>query len=159
MPPPKPPTASDRQAAHIAVRMAVRSGRLPPLTECALCGGKQSPNGRNVEYHHHSYAPEHWLDVIAVDRACHRKIHAGTIPEPATGTYRRKPWGLTLPETDELLRQILPMLAEWGPPIAPEHRQLWAAVRARANTLGLVGSFAAYDRRELTPAGLALLAS
>ena len=57
------------QGGRSAVTSAVKHGLLPrPATiPCVDCGKPAQ------EYHHHlGYAPEHWLNVVAVCRTCHR---------------------------------------------------------------------------------------
>lgn len=65
-------TDSNKINARKAVRQAVMDEALPAITTCKCqeCG-KQAQH-----YHHWSYLPEHWLDVIAVCAECHKKIHA-----------------------------------------------------------------------------------
>lgn len=60
--------------AHWEVSKAVSAGKLkdPKTLCCANCGGAA------VEYHHESYAPEHWLDVIPLCHSCHMTIHSRT---------------------------------------------------------------------------------
>ncbi len=60
-------------SAQAAVQRAVRRGVLPkPDSILCDCGTTA------VEYHHHKgYAPEHWLDVIAVCQGCHTGEHNG----------------------------------------------------------------------------------
>lgn len=60
-----------KRRAHRAVKHAIRSGRMLPVksSSCARCGGQAEI------YHHHSYAPECWLDVEPVCRECHGKEH------------------------------------------------------------------------------------
>ena len=62
----------ERRKAKDAVNNAIKSGKLPqPNTlNCNYCP-KQAE-----QYHHPSYEPEHWLDVIPVCCLCHRKIHS-----------------------------------------------------------------------------------
>ena len=57
--------------AHVAVAQAVQVGRLPEAASlpCADCGGRAD------RYHHHSYAPEDWLDVTALCASCHVRRH------------------------------------------------------------------------------------
>ncbi len=64
---------SDKAKAHNAVAVAVVQGRLPKAStcSCAHCGGGAT------EYHHWSYASEHWLDVVPLCHSCHMKIHFG----------------------------------------------------------------------------------
>lgn len=59
-----------RQAVN-AVNTAIASGRMPraDTRDCAKCDKSAK------EYHHWSYEPEHWLDVIPLCRSCHRLIH------------------------------------------------------------------------------------
>ncbi len=58
--------------AAIALKDAIRAGRIKPAREC-LCAdcGKQAQH-----YHHESYAPAHWLDVVPLCASCHQKRHA-----------------------------------------------------------------------------------
>lgn len=59
-----------KRAAHMAVKSAVRRKDLPPIktVQCVICGKPAQ------DYHHWSYEPEHWLDVIPVCKSCHRKV-------------------------------------------------------------------------------------
>ena len=69
-------------AAHFA------ASKLPLATECEVCRRPQwivANGGPGVVLHHHSYAPEHHTDVIPLCQSCHRRVHAGTLPEPRTG--------------------------------------------------------------------------
>lgn len=68
----------DKRNAKNAVMHAVAKGTLPRVTArlCVVCG-EQAKN-----YHHWSYAPEHWLDVIPVCVRCHKMIHTGEISIP-----------------------------------------------------------------------------
>lgn len=64
---------SDKAKAHDAVTAAVAQGRLPKAStcSCAHC------DGAATEYHHWSYASEHWLDVVPLCHGCHMKVHFG----------------------------------------------------------------------------------
>lgn len=59
-------------SARQSVNYAVHTGKLQPIKSCTcqICG-KQAE-----EYHHWSYEPEHWLDVIPLCQPCHTKLHA-----------------------------------------------------------------------------------
>jgi len=62
----------ERVLAHQVVRDAIKAGKLPrPNTlQCHYCPEK------GKHYHHHKgYEPEHFLDVVAVCKKCHRKLH------------------------------------------------------------------------------------
>lgn len=61
----------DKYAAHTAVSTAMRNGVLPPIKECKC----QKCDKQAQHYHHWSYEPEHWLDVIPLCATCHRKEH------------------------------------------------------------------------------------
>lgn len=76
--------ASDRERTHpLAIQAknkvnnAINEGKMPSVKtrSCADCGGQAQ------HYHHESYAPEHWLDVVPLCRSCHKKRHA----KPPTG--------------------------------------------------------------------------
>lgn len=56
--------------AQNAVQYAMKIGNLLCARNFQCFCGKQAQH-----YHHSSYAPEHWLDVIAVCIPCHRKVH------------------------------------------------------------------------------------
>ena len=82
-----------------AVYAAIAAGEIDAEPRsCCVCGvaGRYPPDGPHrinapawsIVWHHHSYAPEHWLDVVPVCRSCHNRIHFGTIPEPRTGQLR-----------------------------------------------------------------------
>lgn len=57
--------------ARQLVNRAVEAGTLAPVSECAcvFCG-----NGAHV-YHHHSYAPDDWLNVDPLCGSCHKLLH------------------------------------------------------------------------------------
>jgi uncharacterized Zn finger protein (UPF0148 family) len=57
------------------VMQQVQKGAMPSASKCTCV----ACNGQAAHYHHWSYAPEHWLDVIPVCARCHKKIHAGEI--------------------------------------------------------------------------------
>lgn len=58
--------------AQAAVSYAVRSGRLVRVDtlKCAQCDATAQA------YHHESYEPERWLDVIPLCDKCHRRLHS-----------------------------------------------------------------------------------
>lgn len=60
-----------KRRAHRAVKRAVYLGKMPAAKDCVCvnCGVQAEI------YHHHSYAPECWLDVEPVCRVCHGKEH------------------------------------------------------------------------------------
>ena len=62
----------EKRHAKNAANSAVLSGKLPrPDTlKCHYCPVQAE------HYHHPSYKPEHWLDVIPVCVPCHYKIHS-----------------------------------------------------------------------------------
>jgi len=60
-----------KKQARKAVFHAVRNGTLPQARSMICSCGKTA-----LQYHHPSYEPEHWLDVIPVCRKCHINIHA-----------------------------------------------------------------------------------
>lgn len=57
--------------AVYTVSNAVKLGVLPSAKTlvCRKCGAQAE------QYHHWSYEPEHWLDVVPVCVECHREIH------------------------------------------------------------------------------------
>jgi len=57
--------------ARRTVNHAVEAGEVPQITErtCNDCG-EQAAN-----YHHESYEPDRWLDVIPLCRKCHEERH------------------------------------------------------------------------------------
>jgi hypothetical protein len=59
--------------AHNAVLRAIKRGGLPRPTTlfCADCGLQAQ------EYHHWSYEPKHFLDVIPLCKDCHNSRHHG----------------------------------------------------------------------------------
>lgn len=76
--------------AHLAVRAAVFAGVLPAVTTrgCTDCAAPAR------YYHHdHGYAPEHWLTVVPVCGACHRRRH----PRPRTPREARSSLTIILP--------------------------------------------------------------
>lgn len=61
----------ERRKAKNAVYWAIRKGTLPnPKTLRCNYGNHQAE-----QYHHWSYLPEHWLDVIPACQKCHKKLH------------------------------------------------------------------------------------
>jgi hypothetical protein len=68
----------EKRKARWQVHLAVLDGRLPrhDTLACKVCGG------RAVLYHHWSYLPEHWLDVIPLCDRCHKHVHLGEIVHP-----------------------------------------------------------------------------
>lgn len=83
--------------ANLAVARAIIDGDLParPAT-CSICGAAGRASARaawSIVYHHHSYELEHHLDVIAVCRECHGRIHEGQMPDPTSGDVWRAPQG------------------------------------------------------------------
>ena len=64
-----------KYAAHLEVTKAIKRGELAPASacECADCGVSPAQT-----LHHHSYKPEHQLDVIPLCRSCHGIRHAKT---------------------------------------------------------------------------------
>lgn len=83
---------TNKALAHHAVATTLPSE--PPACDiCGAAGFRRAGNERgagqwSVVYHHHSYEPKFWLDVVPVCRSCHMKIHHGQIPEPRTGELR-----------------------------------------------------------------------
>lgn len=61
----------EKLRAQQAVKYAVKTGKLPHTKElqCKHCDRQAQ------QYHHWSYLPEHWLDVIPLCAKCHRAIH------------------------------------------------------------------------------------
>lgn len=58
--------------ASLALRKAVRRGIVKPAhqQDCILCGRRAQDL-----HHHNGYDREHWLDVVPLCKACHRKQH------------------------------------------------------------------------------------
>ena len=63
----------EKYAAHKALTIALRRGELAPASacQCADCNSKVAQT-----LHHHSYHPDHWLDVIPLCRSCHGIRHS-----------------------------------------------------------------------------------
>jgi len=61
----------EKRKAKQAVNNAIVSGNLPRIStqQCEFCGRQAE------QYHHWSYLPEHWLDVIPLCRQCHTNVH------------------------------------------------------------------------------------
>lgn len=61
----------ERFKAREAVVYAVKIGKLPRARtlKCQDCSESA------IEYHHWSYEPEHWLDVIPLCKKCHTERH------------------------------------------------------------------------------------
>ena len=64
------PGNPNRQAKQ-AVASAVKRGAMPKASTlaCRDCGGNAK------EYHHESYTPDKWYDVVALCVPCHRRRH------------------------------------------------------------------------------------
>ena len=62
----------DKKAAHNAINLAVKTGKLIRPDACSICGNNEV---RIIAHHTDSYEEEHWLDVIWVCDKCHNKIH------------------------------------------------------------------------------------
>jgi len=60
----------DHYKAKDAINHAIRDGKLLPALHYWCSCGKQAE-----QYHHWSYEPEHWFDVIPVCHKCHVHIH------------------------------------------------------------------------------------
>ena len=60
-----------KRKAKDAVNSAIKAGKLPPVSTdyCTRCGAQAE------HYHHWSYEPQYWLDVIPVCQSCHVTIH------------------------------------------------------------------------------------
>jgi hypothetical protein len=127
-----------RRAAAVAVKTALKSGRLPRPTACCVCGKARERSGRAVSYHHHSYAPDDRLNVRPVCGSCHSRIHAGILPEPATGVLRPNRWGLTHPEMDAEAIRLLPQMVGAGHAAPGIAGRLFRALRLRAKRSGLL---------------------
>jgi hypothetical protein len=69
--------------ARRAVHKAIAGRRLPHLLDlcCAVCGATAT------EYHHpRGYAPEHWLDVVALCHRSHMEAHHTFYASPVAAT-------------------------------------------------------------------------
>jgi hypothetical protein len=68
--------ASDKEKhkARVAVRNAIRNGRLVKATECSECGSDQL-----IEAHHEDYSKP--LDVVWLCSTCHGRKHSGAESE------------------------------------------------------------------------------
>lgn len=82
--------ASDVRAHHAVVK-AIALGALPPAKElpCADCPGQARL------YHHESYEPSRWLDVVALCGSCHRARHRGR-PALPRDPHADVPWTIRL---------------------------------------------------------------
>jgi len=60
----------EKRQAKNAVSREVRNSRIPPAKAFKCPCGAQAEH-----YHHHSYAPEYWLDVVALCHTCHIHLH------------------------------------------------------------------------------------
>ena len=58
--------------ARQVVSLAIKKGELAPASACE-CQDCQAPAS---VLHHHSYEPDHWLDVVPLCRSCHGIRHA-----------------------------------------------------------------------------------
>lgn len=62
-----------RRKANNAVQTAVRNDTLCPPSACNCNDCQLAPA---VDFHHHSYDEEHWLDVVPLCRSCHQLRHS-----------------------------------------------------------------------------------
>jgi hypothetical protein len=69
-------------AAGRGLHAAIRAGQVRKPKTCQAQGCRSS---RLVQAHHFSYAPEHWLSVLWLCFACHRKCHAVGYIQPKAG--------------------------------------------------------------------------
>jgi len=60
----------EKHKANFAMNSAIKLGKLPRPDSLQCSCGEQAE-----QYHHHSYEPKFWLDVIPVCHKCHTKIH------------------------------------------------------------------------------------
>ena len=78
-----------RQANGL-VTNAIRRGIMARPSACEVCGLANVSEIRKgrlwwpVLCHHWSYELEHVFDVIPLCYSCHKKVHAGSMPEPRT---------------------------------------------------------------------------
>ena len=63
----------EKYAAHKAVTIAIKRGELAPAAACQCMDCNATPA---QTLHHHSYHPDHWLDVIPLCRSCHGIRHS-----------------------------------------------------------------------------------
>lgn len=61
----------DKRRAQYTCKNAVRDGKLVKSESCEHCGTSE----KQIQGHHWSYLPEHWLDVIWLCTSCHGKEH------------------------------------------------------------------------------------
>lgn len=61
----------NRYGARQAITYGVKVGKINKPTSCEHCGTSE----KNIQGHHWSYLPEHWLDVIWLCTSCHGKEH------------------------------------------------------------------------------------
>jgi hypothetical protein len=65
----------DRYRANKNLNSRIRRGTFPHVSTqvCRVCGVQAQ------EYHHWSYAPEHWFDVVPMCNDCHDALHLGRL--------------------------------------------------------------------------------
>lgn len=61
----------EKRKAQWTCKNAVRDGKIIKSESCEHCG----TSDKQIQGHHWSYEPEHWLDVIWLCAACHGKEH------------------------------------------------------------------------------------
>jgi hypothetical protein len=64
----------ERVNARIIVSKAIKKGVLPPVYSLRCACGKPAKH-----YHHPSYKPEYWLDVIPICLNCHFHLRGGLL--------------------------------------------------------------------------------
>lgn len=67
-----------KHEAHVAVKRAVRNGRITKPDRCARCKCREKIV---FQAHHRSYRPEDWLDVIWLCGRCHWEAKRGLDPK------------------------------------------------------------------------------
>jgi len=151
--------------ANAAVIAAIKSGRLVRDVPCEVCGRPQARKGRGwlVLFHHWSYKPRHWLDVIPLCDSHHQLVHSGSVREPRTGRIHprgRMGWRIERPQYMRLAERIVVIACQPNPtprqrPRRAIHPQVYSMVRDELSRVGALH----YERRIGAPDRFVLGAS
>ena len=71
----------EKTKAHQQVTYAIVAGTIQKADNFTCADNGPLCTGQATEYHHESYLPEHWLDVVPLCKFCHKARHSTTLQE------------------------------------------------------------------------------